>query len=102
MKEYRVQTLQNNGWHTALITVFRHEAETHYEKLAAWANEHKATLPGGGRVALVAYLNGQEEEVIRDNRPTPVLVTADREWQEDEDGEPIRRGPSDYFHARAK
>lgn len=32
----------------------------------------------------------------------PVLDTSDREWLEDEQGEPVRRGPSDYFHARPK
>lgn len=93
MKEYRVQTLQKTGWNTALITVFRHEAETHYEKLCQWAREHRATLPGGGRVTLVAYLNGEEDEIIRDNRPKPALMTASREWQEDENGEPIRVTP---------
>ncbi len=101
MKEYRVQTLQKSGWNTALATMFRHEAETHYEKLCQWAREHKATLPGGGRVTLVAYLNGEQDEIIRDNRQSFVPVD-NREWQEDENGEPIRRGPSDYFHARAK
>lgn len=89
MKDYRVQTLQKTGWHTALITVYRHEAETHYEKLAAWAKEHKATLPGGGCVTLVAYINGQEDEIIHTNKLAPIPVD-NREWQEDENGEPIR------------
>ena len=92
MKDYRVQTLQKTGWNTALITVYRHEAETHYEKLAAWAKENKATLPGGGRVALVAFVNGQEDEIIRTNKPAAIL-TGSREWEEDETGEPVRITP---------
>ena len=92
MKEYRVQTLQKTGWNTALITMYRHEAETHNEKLCAWAKENEAALPGGGRVSLIAYINGQEDEIIRTNKPAPIPVGS-REWEEDENGEPVRITP---------
>jgi hypothetical protein len=104
---YAVQAREGGAWRTLDTFDSVTRAIGCYNAQAGRRRILQSTFDAAQRQRSAVLRDSEQDaavEAATARKPAPVLVTKERDWLEDEDGEPIRVGPGGgpYVHMRAR